>query len=205
MKTKLVRSIVMIVALLSLAGLTTYAVFTAAPVTLANNSVSTGSANAAVCNMELTTWGPSVEASFAVNNLVPGEENEQELTENKTIFLGNDGGNLVESPGTCSSYINGPGSSDISMRFIPKVNFTNCTEEAKDGISLDLDMGESLRSGYRTLREWESNTDLIGPVYQKNEARQIQMYAALSLDSALQSTNCQFDVIFDGLQADEEL
>lgn len=203
MKIKILRSLIIIISLLSIACITTYAVFTASPVTVANNTISTGSVNSALCDKADGNWKSSIVNSFSIRHLIPGEENEQELTADKNIYVGNDGGNLI-SEITCPHYAGTSGHSDISLRFIPKVNFTSCTEEARDSIRLDFDMGEILRSGYKTLREWSANGDPEGPVYQVNQARNIKVYAALDINSQMQNTTCQFDLMFQGVQATEE-
>ncbi len=213
--TRLLKSILSLTAVAVVGGGATYAAFTTNAVTIANNSVTAGSANLKICNkVDTNNWRTSITPNLKVANLTPGAA-ATELTNSDSsataIFIGNDGGSLTtNSISGCASYSDPAGSSDITLKLQPEITTGTlvCDSGAptlKDNLQLQFkfyDQAGTLvdSSTTRTLADWVANTTNYGTNFAPNDIQQIKLFASLKSTATAQDANCTFEVKFTGEQ-----
>lgn len=203
MEKRLFKSIISLVAVLALGAGATYALFTSNTVTVSNNTLTTGEATIKLCNVDGDNeWQNSISPVFTLTDLVPGAV-EEELSATAEIWLGNDGGGLVPvAPGKCTAYdaIDGVGSSDVTMNFVPVVTNLVCGDASLlNDLTLRLELNGTTMNTL-SLGTWAANITAYGPTLAPDFAGQLKLYAALDSGATVQNTTCTFDVTFTGEQ-----
>lgn len=179
----------------------TYAAFTSTPVTIANNTLATGTAELKLCNSAGDGWKTTITPSMTLNNLVPGDTDE-ELTLGQDLYVGNDSGTLDNNNDTtnCNTYAPGvtPGSSDVTMTLLPTfVAAPVCSAPGlENDLSLNIKVGAE-ESGNIPLADWFTNTTTVGSLTPDQHA-EVTVFASLSSDAEDQGATCTFDIQFVG-------
>ena len=198
---RIVQSMMVIAMVASMAAYTSYAAFTSNEVTIQASSVTTGSANMAICYATgANTWKGLIAPSLAVTDLVPGDTVGKNLTAGKDLYIGNDNGSLppVLGSGICNSYDGAftPGSSDVTLNIVPKVTSLSCPSTLPGEISIALKLdGSTVATD--TLTGWSTNTTSVGS-FAPGATRKIEMTATLNSSATDQNTTCTFDFVFGG-------
>ncbi len=197
------RSLLVVGASITLGIGATYASFTSNSVTLANTTVTTGSANLKLCdNQSGNQWQTAISPLFNLSGLNPDQE--RELFSDRSLYIGNDNGQLATATGTsdCSGYGGDPvGSSSVNLRLVPNVSFTeeSCPAPLPSNLKLRFEVN-GIATDNKTLTSWSSNTTSVDPVIVPGQVGQIRTFVIMSSTATAQGTNCNFNISFTGKQ-----
>lgn len=226
MEARLLKSGLVMVIALALAVSGTYAAFTSNSVTISASTLSTGTAEIKLCQADtagMHDWRTTVAPGLTLSNLTPAANTSDpgtELTATKSILLGNDGGTLPASagsfPGTCNTYGEAAGSSDVAMRILPTVVVSSCSSadmagqlELRFALANSDETTQVAESDWKTLTTWGTNTtvmDQVGSstdfVMTPNQVQQVKVFGRLksTATSATQGQSCTFNIVLTGQQ-----
>lgn len=205
MKKKLLMSIASLVAVLAIGAGSTFALLTSNTATIANNSVTSGTASIKLCNNNAgatdNAWSNSING-FSTTGLLPGVE--KELTVGQDVFVGNDNGHLdtaITSPTKCGGYHDTASTSDTSLKMVPQITAPVCDSGiTPDDVNLKFIIGGQ-DSGYGTLTFWETNTTAYSAAIAQNATATVQMFVKLNSSFTGQNKKCVFNATFQGQQS----
>lgn len=203
MSNRLIRSLIMLVLIVAVSAPTAYAALVTNTVALAGNTISTATAEMAICNSNEDLWTNTLTSTFSLSNLAPGAT--QSLTTTETIYIGNDDGNLDSgsSSSLCADYAASytPGTSGIEMEVVPSVSNINCGDNFNLANQLQLEViVEDQSSGFISLNNWSFNTTSVGASITPGSTVEINANSTLANDFDVQGGSCTFDLQLRGRQ-----
>ncbi len=178
------------------------AAFLSNPLTIHNNTVTTGEAAIKFCDtVDLNKWTNSMSPMTVLGGMLPGEE--RDLYAGRTIYIGNDGGSLsgVLGGSQCNGYAVDANSSNVKLKVIPTVEISE--ESCPSAIAADLALtveiaGQSL--GYHTIQELTTNTVPVDLLLLPNTTGRFKVTVRFSSTSQAQAQSCAFTMKLVGRQ-----
>ncbi|TSC66061.1 MAG: hypothetical protein CEO22_244 [Candidatus Berkelbacteria bacterium Gr01-1014_85] len=202
--TSRLAKLTVVVGLVSLGAGLAYAGFTTWPVALLDNNVKTGQAELKLCDRldTLPGWTYGSSRTISLENLFPGGT--QTLFGTDEVSIANDGGSLLTTATDrgCTSYTNPAAHSVVPLRLAPSVivgDATTCPAALATDLELQFQLGTE-STPWLGLSSWESNLTSYFTALAVDEARYIQVSAKLKSTNDSQQTNCNFALLFKGIQ-----
>ena len=202
--TSKLAKLTVVVGLVSLGAGLAYAGFTTWPVSLTDTNVKTGQAELKLCDRldSLPAWTYGSSRTISLENLFPGGT--QSLFGVDEISIANDGGSLLTTAADrgCTSYATTVAHSVVPLQLAPSVmigDATSCPAELATDLELQFQLG-SETTPWLGLSTWESNSTSYFTALAVDEARYIQASAKLKSSNDSQQTNCNFALLFKGIQ-----
>lgn len=185
----------------AIAAPSTYAALVTNTVSLAGNTLSTASADLAICNANDDLWDNTLTSTFTVSDIAPGSTSA--LTTAQTIYIGNDGGSLDSNQSACSSYDAGytAGNSAVDIQVVPTISNVDCGNDFSltSQMQLEIVIGTD-STGYQTMDSWTFNSTAYGPIISPDEEYEINVNTQLADDFDVQGGSCTFDLQLRGRQ-----
>lgn len=202
--TSKMAKLTLVAGLVSLGAGLAYAGFTTWPVALTDTNVKTGQAELKLCDRldSLPGWTYGSTRTINLDNLFPGGT--QTLFGADEISIANDGGSLLTTAAGrgCTSYATAAAHSVVPLRLAPSAivgDATTCPSELAADLELQFQLANET-TPWLSLSSWESNQTSYFTALAVNEARYIQASAKLKSSNDSQQTNCNFALLFKGIQ-----